>query len=108
MAARLALAKARTVAQKHPESLVIGSDQVAELDGNLLGKPGCFENARAQLRAGSGHPVRFHTGLALLGRGFEKVHVEPFTVHFRELKDAEIDRYLREELKKTAPELAIY
>jgi septum formation protein len=97
LAARLALAKARTVAQRHPGSLVIGSDQVAELDRNLLGKPGCFEAARAQLRAGSGRSVRFHTGLALVGGGLEQVHVEPFTVHFRELKDAEIDCYLQRE-----------
>ena len=65
LALRLALAKARSVARAHPDALVIGSDQVAELDGRLIGKPGSLENARLQLTASSGRTVRFLTGLAV-------------------------------------------
>ncbi len=96
LASRLALAKARAVAGANPEALVIGSDQVAELDGQVLGKPGDAARAAAQLRASSGREVRFHTGVALVREsdGFEALAVEPFRVRFRELDDAEIGRYL--------------
>lgn len=97
LAARLALAKARSVAQLAPESLVIGSDQAAELDGRILGKPGHHGAALAQLRTCSGREVIFHTGLALTwtSRGHEEVHVEPFSVTFRSLAAAQLDDYLR-------------
>lgn len=97
MAARLALAKARSVARLHPNALVIGSDQVAALDGAIMGKPGSHEVACCQLRASSGRTVTFHTGVALIAgaSGFERFHVEPFSVQFRELGDKTIENYLR-------------
>ncbi len=99
LALRLALAKARSVAQAHPDALVIGSDQVAELDGRLIGKPGSPENARLQLTASSGRTVRFLTGLAVcrVASGLELTHVEPFSVHFRPLSQAAITAYLERE-----------
>ena len=92
-----ALAKAREVQHQHPGALVIGSDQVASVDGRILGKPGGFAKARAQLQASSGRAVQFFTGLALVGQGQEQFHVEPFSVHFRVLDDTRIERYLRRE-----------
>jgi 7-methyl-GTP pyrophosphatase len=99
MAARLALAKARAIAALHPDALVIGSDQVASIGARVMGKPGTHEAAVAQLRASSGCEVRFHTGIALVGRsrGFEQFHVEPFSVHFRQLTPRAIEYYLRRE-----------
>jgi len=99
MAQRLALAKARDVAARHPGSVVIGSDQVAELDGEPIGKPGTHERATAQLRAMSGHSVVFHTAVAVVRRdiGFESAALVPVTVRFRVLSDAEIEHYLRSE-----------
>ncbi len=99
LAARLALAKARSVASVLPSSLVIGSDQVASLQGVLLGKPGNHANARAQLLASSGNAVQFFTGLTLCCRdsGFEATVVEPFTVQFRHLDSVTIDNYLTRE-----------
>ena len=96
---RLSLAKASSVATLNPTALVIGSDQVASIDGNCIGKPGNFENAATQLRASSGRRVDFYTGIALVGRdaGIERVHMERFSVQFRELSDAEITRYLEKE-----------
>ena len=97
MAARLALAKARAVARDYPDALVIGSDQVAALGDTVMGKPGDHASAFAQLRASAGHEVRFHTGLALhcAASGFERFHVEPFSVYFRELSDKSIETYLQ-------------
>lgn len=99
LAARLALAKARSIARGNPGSLVIGSDQVAALGGLLLGKPGNHANAREQLLASAGQSVQFFTGLALCceDSGFEEVMVEPFTVQFRPLNGAAIDNYLARE-----------
>jgi len=99
MAQRLALAKARDVAHRHPGAVVIGSDQVAELDGEPLGKPGTHERAVAQLRAMSGRSVVFHTAVAVVRRdiGFESAALVPVTVRFRVLSDAEIEHYLRSE-----------
>lgn len=99
IAARLALAKARSVARDNPTSLVIGSDQVAALGGRLLGKPGNYANAREQLLASVGQSVQFFTGLALCCKnsGFEEVLVEPFAVEFRPLDGAAIDNYLARE-----------
>lgn len=96
---RLACEKARAVAARHPGSLIIGSDQVAVNDNAILGKPGDHETAMAQLRAASGKEVTFLTGLCLHNSksGEEQVVVEPFTVHFRELDEQQIDNYLRAE-----------
>ena len=98
-AARLARLKAESVASAHPDALVIGSDQVASLDGVQMGKPGNHETALQQLRASSGREVCFHTGVAVisLARGLQQFHVEPFSVLFRVLGDAQIERYLERE-----------
>ncbi len=95
LAERLALAKARAVAAQHPQAWVIGSDQVADLDGHAIGKPGTHERAVAQLQAMSGRAVVFQTGVAVLAPGFERVLRVPVTVRFRRLDAAEIERYLR-------------
>jgi septum formation protein len=99
LAARLALAKARAVAAREPDSIVIGSDQVAELDGRALGKPGTHERATEQLRAMRSQAVVFHTAVAVVRAdvGFERCESAPVTVRFRDLSDAEIERYLRTE-----------
>ncbi|HMN20455.1 MAG TPA: Maf family nucleotide pyrophosphatase [Ottowia sp.] len=96
LAARLALAKAQAVAARHPDALVIGSDQVADLAGEPLGKPGTHERARLQLRRMSGRTVVFQTALAVVcqARGFEQAELAPVRVCFRTLNDAEIERYL--------------
>lgn len=96
LATRLALAKARAVAHKHPESVVIGSDQVADLAGLSLGKPGNFERAVLQLGQMRGKTVVFHTALAVvcLATGFEQQDVASVQVQFRDLSDAEIESYL--------------
>jgi septum formation protein len=99
LARRLALAKARAVARRHPGAAVIGSDQVADLQGDALGKPGTHDNAVAQLRRMSGQSVIFQTALAVVcvETGFEAVDLAPVRVRFRELGDAEIEAYLRRE-----------
>lgn len=99
LAMRLAQEKAQALASRYPEHLIIGSDQVAVLDGQLIGKPGSFERAREQLRAASGRSVSFLTGLCLHNArsGRSQVDCVPFTVHFRQLDDARIERYLRAE-----------
>ena len=98
-ALRLALAKARAVAVAHPQALIIGSDQVAELDALPLGKPGTHENAVRQLRAMRGKAVVFHTALCLLNAAqdrHQRLNVAS-RVLFRQLSDAQIERYLRRE-----------
>ncbi|MBS0390865.1 MAG: septum formation inhibitor Maf [Proteobacteria bacterium] len=99
LAQRLALAKARAVAAQHPDAVVIGSDQVADLGGESLGKPGNHVRATAQLRRMSGQSVIFQTAVAVVcqATGFEQVDLAPVRVRFRELSDAEIERYLRAE-----------
>lgn len=99
LALRLALAKARDVASRSPTAVVIGSDQVADLDGMPIGKPGTHDKAVAQLRAMSGKSVVFQTGVAVvrLDTGFEASVLVPVTVRFRRLNDAEIEHYLRAE-----------
>ena len=99
IARRLALAKAQAVAQRHPDCIVIGSDQVADLDGLALGKPGNFERALAQLQAMRGKTVVFHTALAVVCQdsGFCQQDVAPVRVQFRNLSDAELSHYLRAE-----------
>ena len=99
LALRLALAKAHAVAAQHPEAVVIGSDQVADLAGHALGKPGTHERAVAQLRLMSGQTVVFQTALAVVcqATGFEQVDLAPVEVRFRTLSDDEIERYLHAE-----------
>lgn len=99
IARRLALAKARAVAQKFPHAVVIGSDQVADLAGTPLGKPGTHERAVAQLRAMRGQTVIFQTALAVVcaETGFEQSDLAAVRVVFRDLSDDEIEHYLRAE-----------
>lgn len=99
MVARLAESKARNAALKHPESLVIGSDQVACIDGSVVGKPGNREKAIAQLTAAAGKSVSFYTGLCLYNASLDQaqVEVESFTVHFRQLSTEQIMRYVDRE-----------
>lgn len=96
---RLAIAKATAAAAGMRDALVIGSDQLAELDGRALGKPGSIEGARAQLAACAGREVRFHTALCLLDTrdGRQRTHVDLTCVHFRALDAAEIARYVERE-----------
>jgi septum formation protein len=98
-ALRLSEAKARAVAACYPDALVIGSDQVACLDGQVFGKPGNHENAVAQLRAMRGRTVNFFTGLCLLNAKTGKVQLRgvPTLVTFRDLSDEQIENYLRKE-----------
>jgi septum formation protein len=98
-AMRLAVAKARDAAAGLPDALVIGSDQVAELDGLLLEKPGTAERAHAQLAACSGQVVNFHTALCLFDTrdGRQRTHLDLTRVHFRHLDAAEITRYIERE-----------
>ena len=99
LVARLAEWKARAVARRERGALVIGSDQAAVLDGAILGKPGDYDRATAQLRRASGRTVTFYTGLCLLDDVSDRsqVAVEEFRVVFRTLTPAMIDRYLRRE-----------
>jgi len=99
LALRLALAKAREVASRHPQAIVIGSDQVADLAGQPLGKPGTHPRAVAQLRQMSGQTVVFQTALAVVcaATGFEQTDLAAVEVRFRALGDAEIERYLQAE-----------
>ena len=99
LALRLALAKARAVAALHPEAVVIGSDQVADLAGQPLGKPGEHARAVAQLRQMRGQTVIFQTALAVvcLAAGFEEVALAEVRVVFRDLSDEEIESYLQAE-----------
>jgi MAF protein len=94
---RLALEKAHSVSGRFPEALVIGSDQVASLHSQILAKPGSHQVATQQLRDSSGRTVQFHTGLALVSPRLQQAitHRELFSVHFRQLSDAAIERYLR-------------
>ncbi len=99
LARRLAEAKARAVAHRHPQAVVIGSDQVADLEGEPLGKPGTHANAVAQLRRMSGRSVVFQTALSVVceATGFAQHDLAPVRVRFRELDDHEIEAYLRAE-----------
>lgn len=99
MALRLSEAKARAVAEAYPDALIIGSDQVATVDGEIYGKPGTHERAVEQLRALSGKTVNFFTGLCLFNSrtGEADVHGVPTLVTFRQLRDTEIENYLRRE-----------
>lgn len=99
LALRLALAKAQAVAQRFPQALVIGSDQVADLSGQPLGKPGTHGRAVAQLQAMQGRTVIFQTAVAVVCQetGFSEVDLAPVRVQFRALNTAEIERYLHTE-----------
>ena len=96
---RLAQEKARLIAETYPQALIIGSDQVAVADGNILGKPGNHQTAIQQLMMASGKSVTFYTGLALYNAENQTMQhiVEPFTVHFRELTEKQIEYYLNQE-----------
>jgi len=96
-AKRLAEAKARAVAQRYPQAVVIGSDQVAVLEGVPLGKPGNHANALRQLKSMRGREVAFHTALCLChaATGQAQTRVVPFYVRFRDYTDAQIERYLQ-------------
>ncbi|CAN5737068.1 Maf-like protein [soil metagenome] len=99
LAQRLAMAKARAVSAKYPDAVVIGSDQVADLDGLSIGKPGSHERATEQLRSMRGRSVVFQTAVAVVraASGFSGTALVPVTVRFRRLNNEEIDRYLRAE-----------
>ena len=99
LARRLAEAKARSVSARFPEAVVIGSDQVADLDGEPLGKPGNHEKAIEQLRRMRGRTVVFHTAVAVMcaATRFEQFELAPVRVNFRDLNEAEIETYLRAE-----------
>ena len=99
LARRLALAKARAVATRYPQAVVIGSDQVADLEGEPLGKPGTHARAVEQLRRMRGRTVIFQTALSVvcLARGFEMSDLAAVKVRFRALSDTEIETYLRHE-----------
>jgi len=96
---RLAKEKAFALAENHPNSLIIGSDQVATFDGRIIGKPHTKDNAQKQLNRFSGQKITFYTGLAVhnSATGETKSLVESFVVHFRDLTEQEIIRYIERE-----------
>lgn len=97
LARRLALAKAHSIANVRPDAVVIGSDQVADLDGEAISKPGDHARATEQLRRMRGRQIVFHTAVAVLCQesGFREHDIAIATVSFRSLTDEEIERYLR-------------
>jgi septum formation protein len=99
LATRLALAKAQAVAALHPHAVVIGSDQVADLNGEPLGKPGTHERAVQQLQRMRGQTVVFQTAVSVVcqASGFEQTELAQIKVLFRDLSDADIEAYLRAE-----------
>jgi septum formation protein len=99
LALRLALAKAQAVAARHPTAVVIGSDQVADLHGEPLGKPGDHARAVIQLQRMRGQTVVFQTAVAVVcqATGFSQVALAPVRVVFRSLSDEAIEQYLRAE-----------
>lgn len=96
---RLALEKARAIAVRHVDAVVIGSDQCAVIDDEILGKPGTHENALRQLRRAQGKRVRFHTAVCVLrhAAAIELLEEVPFEVEFRRLSDRQLEHYLRVE-----------
>jgi septum formation protein len=99
LALRLALAKAQAVAAQHPHAVVIGSDQVADLNGEPLGKPGNFERAKLQLQRMRGQTVVFQTAVAVVraDTNFARTELAQIKVRFRDLSDEEITAYLHAE-----------
>ena len=97
MARRLALAKAQAVALRFPQAVVIGADQVADVDGLSVGKPGTHDRAVAQLRQMSGRTIVFQTAVAVVrpATGYARVELAAVRVSFRDLSEAEIEHYLR-------------
>jgi septum formation protein len=97
LALRLALAKAKAIAALRPDAVVIGADQVADLEGQAIGKPGTHARAVEQLRRLRGRQAIFQTAVAVVRSAtkFEQVMLAPVTVRFRALSDAEIERYLQ-------------
>lgn len=96
---RLAEAKARAVVQQHPAALIIGGDQVATFENEIIGKPGSHQAAVAQLRRFSGHSLQFHTGVALLNSASGRIQIEVIRtpVEFRSLSEEQITHYLNRE-----------
>lgn len=99
LAKRLSTQKALAIANQHPGALVIGSDQVASIDGILLGKPGDFGTAKKQLKLCSGREVTFYTGLCVHNgqQNRTSTRVESFVVSFRQLSEQQIESYLHKE-----------
>jgi len=99
MVVRLAIAKAQAISARHPDSLIIGSDQSAVLNGEILSKPGNFENAFKQLSRASGQKITFQTGLCLLNTSTGNIQSScvPYTVVFKELTPKMIESYLHKE-----------
>lgn len=101
LAQRLASAKAWALAAANPDALIVGSDQVADCAGDVLGKPGDLDAARRQLRASSGRVVIFHTAVCLVdtrqAQPVARSAIDETRVTFRTLTDAEIERYLQRE-----------
>ena len=97
LAQRLAIAKAQALRDSYPTGLIIGSDQVAECEGHILGKPGTIEKAVRQLQSCAGHKVRFYTAVSLLdsASGRQRTEVETFTVYFRQLSREQIQHYVQ-------------
>lgn len=93
---RLSISKAKALASQYPDHLIIGSDEVACCEGKIMGKPHQFDRAFEQLKSVSGKTVTFYTGLALFNSQTQALQVDsiPFHVHFRELSDVAITRYL--------------
>lgn len=100
LALRLAKIKAQSLSTQYPDSIIIGSDQVCALAGQVLGKPGTVENAVQQLRTMRGQPVTFYTGLSVLQSktGESQSAVDQTIATLRNLTDAEIDRYIEAEM----------
>ncbi len=96
---RLSIAKAKAIADKNSDALVIGSDQVAVINGVIVGKPLTHENAVKQLKNASGKTVTFYTGLCLYNTATKKYQsdVVPFNVVFRQLSEQQIENYLNKE-----------
>ena len=95
MTIRLAQLKASAIAKQFPEAWIIGSDQCADLHGQIIGKPGNHERALAQLKKMQGQTVVFHTALCLLKSGKQKTLSIPTRVRFRTLPDSVLENYLR-------------
>lgn len=97
LAERLSLAKAKQTAQSFPNALIIGSDQVAVLNGQILGKPGSAERAEQQLQSASGQTLQFITGICLFNSADENYQLDsvPFEVEFRELSNQQIKEYVK-------------
>lgn len=99
MVVRLAIDKAQAIAERHPDSLIIGSDQSAVLNGRKLSKPGDFDNAFIQLTNASGQQITFQTGLCLLNTSTGNIQSScvPYTVVFKQLTPSMIESYLHKE-----------